>query len=603
MSMSAAKKLPDVDSENNKDENRRRAERRYTSNSEPVFVELRHTFGDPRTTTHRVCEHDAFGLSFLSNTSQGYLLPGTPVEYALTVGGTILKEDIGFARYYCQSVDDDGKPCYRIGLENSPSVLSAPMEGRTIRPPRLIFDNKTTVPRSIVFVLGGTTYDYEIIDISRFSAAFFCDNQDILSFRVSTVINDVLIYVGDKTAFQGSVTIIKVASVGTRERVVVEPRGAIFDIENIEHLFESRSVREQSRKITEKILSRERIGSGFKASVADFSVFLDEYRDLVNAPHYRELKSGEELHNALDELLPEFSKTVADFATDVNTKLSEDEPKEELLPEYKSYYQKSLGKFWLKSPFCKRCYEKPLGYPGDYEMMRMIRGFAYDGPSPFDCLVNKTVLGTPSGVANRNRIHYLAEQIAQHARSSNSEKPFRVLSVACGPALETEVLLNQYTDVSSSLDITLLDQEYKALCFAQENIYKNRILNNSRIAIRLLQRNIGAFVREITKAAQRTTDYDLVYVFGLFDYFDAKSSKYIINKLSTITAQSGTIIVSNYSLDNNPDKVFMEFGLEWYMFYRDSQEMMGLVADLGQFKNARVESEPTGIIKFLHLDL
>ena len=55
---------------------------------------------------------------------------------------------------------------------------------------------------------------------------------------------------------------------------------------------------------------------------------------------------------------------------------------------YMIFVQDLLHQFFMSSPFPHRAYSKPLGYAGDYEMMRMIQRENAEGPNLFTKFIN-----------------------------------------------------------------------------------------------------------------------------------------------------------------------------------------------------------------------
>jgi extracellular factor (EF) 3-hydroxypalmitic acid methyl ester biosynthesis protein len=267
---------------------------------------------------------------------------------------------------------------------------------------------------------------------------------------------------------------------------------------------------------------------------------------------------------------------------------------------YKAYFQSHFHHLLMASPFCHRMYNKPMGYPGDFEMMRMIKEEGYNGPSVISKLINKHVLQNPMAEANRLRINFLAGKISKVVESSVKPR-VNILSIASGPALEIEALIEQSPELADRMTITLLDQESEALRFSQDRIYLKRILRNSKIEVTFIHESIGSFLRRISRASGIAREYDLIYIFGLFDYFDDRTCKFCIKGCGSLLNENGIMLLSNYSLDNHHHRTYLEYAFEWYMIYRNRQQLEALSEGISGINRRCVAEDSSGVIKYLEM--
>ena len=77
----------------------------------------------------------------------------------------------------------------------------------------------------------------------------------------------------------------------------------------------------------------------------------------------------------------------------------------------------------------------------------------------------------------------------------------------------------------------------------------------------------------------------LIYSFGLFDYLNYKISRLILN----------------CSLHGHLHRHFMEYGVEWYLMYRDQAELLALTAGIPMAQQVDIAEIEHGIIKFLEI--
>ncbi|MBD3243899.1 MAG: hypothetical protein GF331_25125, partial [Chitinivibrionales bacterium] len=433
-----------------------------------VFVEIRHTFGPVKKSVYKVCEFDEFGLSFLVPVGDGYFAPNTPLQYTLVNGDLSRQDGAGFVRYYHPTSDRFGGLFYKIGVETSRRYRDT-LGGRyAIRPQRHVLDGKE-YQRAIVFELDGAERAFELIDISRYSAAFHWTDGESTAFRLSRVLGPVRVLIDKHEVFVGSVTVTRLyEDAQNRRRVVVEPRGGLFDIDIIEEYETLSAARLEMSGLVSSHDSYAGIAQDFKAAVADLRCLLEDYRKLCESPR---LAGAEDDQRALlEEIAGPFNERVDAKITGIDDIVGRLNLDEEAQAIYRAYYQKHLLHLLLESPVNHRAYFKPEGYPGDYETIRLIHEDGFIGPTLFARLMNNYTVSVSAAHVARTRTQYLANKIQAFVEQSSKPK-VEVLSIACGPALEIDMLMEQSPRTADRISLTLLDQELHALQFAQDNLY------------------------------------------------------------------------------------------------------------------------------------
>lgn len=577
---------------------RRKRPRNETELDNAVFIEIRHTFGPVRKSVYKVLEFNEYGTSFLVPTSDGYLSTGAPLDYSIVRDDFDKMENYGVVKYYHPYNDYKGNAFYKIGVENNP--LTTKQAGNLrIRPERLRVTELNS-EHAIYFSVEDQEFQFPLVDISRYSAAFICSEEEALSFSISSALESVEITFGDRMLFEGTVIITRRDLDGEKYRIVIEPRNTVFNIDAIE---EQENLTSVSRTVDSLISTSKKhthIDAGFKAVVADLRAFLEGYRQILDMPTASKLSIEADQTVFLNELNKTFYPQVDRYWEKMEKVVTELDLSEKDHGLYKSYVQIHLHPLMMAAPFCHRIYFKPLGYPGDYEMMRMIKEEGFEGPTLFSKLINKHALQIPLAQANRNRVGYLASRIA--AFVEERDQPIvRLLSIASGPALEIQQLIEEYPSLASRIHITLLDQESEALRYSQDAIYMKRIMNNCSIGVELVHQSVGSFLKQVARGQWSSNKFDMIYIFGLFDYFDDRTCAFCINKSATLLEENGRMCVSNYSLDTHHHRTYMDYAFEWYMVYRDDAQMNKLADMVTLPCVPRVDAEPLGIIKFLEL--
>lgn len=222
------------------------------------------------------------------------------------------------------------------------------------------------------------------------------------------------------------------------------------------------------------------------------------------------------------------------------------------------------------------CYLQPYGYAGDFELIdRLYTGYISDDPaiSNWDAFAQ----AQPAAVAVRNRKAYFINLLER-------KRPLRVLNIASGPCRDIKEYYERHP--LSATEIDCVEVDGRAIEFAKN------LLSYVR-SVHFIQQNVISFKIE--------KEYDLVWSAGLFDYFNDNLFVRILAKLIRGLPGNSEIVIGNFS-DNNPNRAFMEVGMNWHLHHRSPEQLIHLAIRAGASDwNLRVEKEPEGINLFLHL--
>jgi NADP-dependent 3-hydroxy acid dehydrogenase YdfG/SAM-dependent methyltransferase len=253
-----------------------------------------------------------------------------------------------------------------------------------------------------------------------------------------------------------------------------------------------------------------------------------------------------------------------------------------------------LGRFFLRSSLLRWAYEKPLGYPGDFELMKRLYVAEPTGDG-IDRLIDRFSIERPTGQATRNRAPYLRSLIREVIRSKAPARA-RIASVGCGPAWEIRTLLAESPELSESIELVLVDQDERALkdCESALGGWRERGL-----ALKLLCCPIEDLVRAQSSALASLGARDLLYSSGLFDYFNDGNFEVYLQALYEHIAPGGALVVGNLSAAS-PDRWFIEYLADWFLYYRTKEQLLERGQSLlPEPSSVRVEAEPVGINLFL----
>ena len=244
------------------------------------------------------------------------------------------------------------------------------------------------------------------------------------------------------------------------------------------------------------------------------------------------------------------------------------------------------------SPIAARCFHKPRGYAGDFEMMNMLYRSESLGDTLFGRSLSRVLLDCDAGQAVRHRAHYLVGKITAAAGRGGPHRPARLLSVAAGPAMELQLILRKDPALlrTGRAEITLLDQDAGALGHAREQLEALAVQARAEVTLRSLNTSIRTVIAEGLPGS-----YDLIYSAGLFDYLTDRAARAAGVRLVAALAPGGTAVIGNFGLAN-PSRPMMELVADWPLLHRSASDLRRLFGDLGG--GMTIEQEAAGVNLF-----
>jgi extracellular factor (EF) 3-hydroxypalmitic acid methyl ester biosynthesis protein len=235
---------------------------------------------------------------------------------------------------------------------------------------------------------------------------------------------------------------------------------------------------------------------------------------------------------------------------------------------------------------------KPRGYAGDYEMLARIFENRYcDDPlgQHFDHYFQEQ--DAPQAV--RNRMQMMADWIADGARQkSDSSQPLRVAIVGSAFGLDVAAALRSLgSEPRSALSISLLDMDPAALEFARQQLIP---LLASADCLDTIPTNVFRLA-ERRRLAAPLANTDLLLCPGLFDYLDDSQAAAILAVFWEHLSPGGRLHVFQFA-PHNPSRAYMEWLGNWYLIYRDADQLHRL-ATRAEIPLAATElgAEPLGV--------
>jgi len=244
------------------------------------------------------------------------------------------------------------------------------------------------------------------------------------------------------------------------------------------------------------------------------------------------------------------------------------------------YLRKHVWDLILASEFLARTNLKPRGYAGDSAMMHMVYDRDFRGQTLFARFLHRHPIETHAAQAVRNRIGLLSGLLTARHEAEASRlrgEPLRIMSVACGPARELRDVITTAAQ-ARAFSITLLDQDTQALQEAQSELAGITARVGVPIAGRVLQESVRTMLRtpELDRLWGR---FDFLYSMGLFDYLTPPVARAVLMRLYSLLEPGGEMVIGNFHVGNRT-RFYMEYWMDWVLFYRTEDEFLDLASDL-----------------------
>ena len=443
------------------------------------------------------------------------------------------------------------------------------------------------------------------VRVSRHQVTFELYNPDILP-RLSEAIDEFTLVLENRTVYSGRAVVSNLVDAGSKRvvEVTLEEKQWLDVSTDLVKDCDHRLVEEFGRFFGEwqKLY---RVRPEFKEAVTDIETFLTDLRlwleqvelAIHSLPEPGRVQSEQAVIKKLSpEIIPLIDGLFERFEL-IAKKLEAD-----TRPAHRNYIQRRLHPIVLCAPFARRAYQKPLGYPGDYEMVNMMTRNSQEGASLFAKIFNVWLIQQGSAAAHRNRLTYLTKCIeAETLRAARGTKKARIFNFACGPAVEVQQFLD-YSPLSEQVELTLVDFDSETLAHTQKAITGIKERFGWRTPVRFQKMNVHHLIKEGLKQAARRGDgkgeYDFIYCAGLFDYLTDYACKQIMRIFYEWLAPGGLLVVTNVT-PMAPNQGSLELILDWHLIYRNVAQVEQLCSGIIPKDEIRIRSDKTGINIFL----
>lgn len=453
---------------------------------------------------------------------------------------------------------------------------------------------------------GGESHACRLFDVSQNGVAFEWDDNS--PPPLGSEIEKLVVQFDGYEAYQGIARVSSVRRIGATTVVGVSLIDTLMNIEDVLHLRDVKAwvagAASDKLRATEapwRVSGQHR----FKSLISELRLFLEDGQEQLNeleASLPSHIAHGGQESPARDALIERvrdgFSLDIVRASNEID-EAARDATRAQW-QALREFSQRHLHSLLMQSPWMHRAATKPLGYPGDFELMNGLYANHFSGQTLFAKALNLGFVSTGAGEAVRMRKELMKRELGKVLDRATPERPARVLSIAAGPAQEIYELLQERRELAGPVEIVLFEQDRRALSFAQARL--TRVVNQrwrGRVKVVLLHDSIKRLLLGSTVFTDKG-EYDMVYASGLCDYLQRNTWIKLCRTLYAPVTKGGTLYVGNM-VPQNPSRWFMELHLDWPLVYREHGEMLELARAAAPSATLRLCEETTGFNPFVAL--
>lgn len=230
-----------------------------------------------------------------------------------------------------------------------------------------------------------------------------------------------------------------------------------------------------------------------------------------------------------------------------------------------------LRLFLHQCPFTRRAWERPRGYAGDAVLIDYLYMDQASDELHAGREIYRYMHQQPSSLSVRERRELLARAIDETAERVPGGA--RILSVACGHLREAE----KSRAVAEHRVGELIAFDQDALSLAEISHH------NPHGVVKPVCGSVRALLSEKTKFQ----DMDFVYSAGLYDYLSDAVATRLTGLLFGMLRSGGRVLVANFAR-YPPETGYMEAFMDWWLLYREEDDMRSLLGEVPMEELARV---------------
>ena len=118
--------------------------------------------------------------------------------------------------------------------------------------------------------------------------------------------------------------------------------------------------------------------------------------------------------------------------------------------------------------------------------------------------------------------------------------------------------------------------------------------------MRLVKNSVQNLLRGHPHSAMEKAGFDLIYCSGLYDYLTDRVCQALNNHLYSWLRPGGLLVIGNFGPDT-PGQNLMEHLMDWFLIYRNQNEIAALAPEAAAKEDRRVRAEDAGANLFLEV--
>lgn len=306
----------------------------------------------------------------------------------------------------------------------------------------------------------------------------------------------------------------------------------------------------------------------------------------------REQISTKEADVQLHELTERIMQKADEFEKNIKSKIISKKIKEEF---------RNLVSCWAyKSYIVKRSFDKPRGYPGDYNIMENIYDKQILSKGIGRCY-DVYFQNNEYAVAVKARKDWMREYLKIFIENSLRDE-MKILNVACGSNREIRELfddsdfLRNVKNSKKRITIGLLDQDEDAIAFSKEELkpYSNNI------HFSYFEDNIMAFIKDKGRLLRQIGKYDLIYSIGLADYLPDRILGSLLHAWTNEYLRGNGVLVIAHKDITKYKPLPPNWFCDWNFYSRDQKDVTKLIEQYCKRK-PKISRDDSGLILFFEI--
>ena len=342
----------------------------------------------------------------------------------------------------------------------------------------------------------------------------------------------------------------------------------------------------------------ERVNPAYRLLCADVVHLLRRYKSVIertfgeadNAAASDEQRLADMLALCEERMLPEW-RTLWTRANELVRPIMGDE---EALQATKKFTELTVTPELMAGPIWNRSYNKPLGYPGDFEIMKYVYAWRRQGDTAYGKLLHRVGLDVAECIATR--MEMVQRMIAEIVAAEPGGRTVNITNLGAGPAQEVANYLRLRT-LPRDTHFTLVDQDHGALSYAYNQTYPEVIRLGGQASLNCLHASFSQLMKA-GEMFKKLPPQDMIYSVGLVDYFTQRRARLLTASLYEQLAPGGQLVIGNMHDTPHGNLWPMEFLCDWNIVYRTEAEMRDMAADIPG-ASIEVKQDPTGRVVLL----